>query len=242
MKVQSIRLCGVLLVALCTGCAVVDNAKPVVYTLPALAYAYDALEPYIDAATLHFHHDDHHRIAVELLNKALAEYPQIAAVPLVQLLKNPHQIPEAIRQTVIDQGGSHYNHSFFWTVMAPDVGGKPDGHLLDALEKTFGTFEKFQELFAAAAKARFGSGYAWLCCDADKKLVILSLANQDSPLTRGLLPLLCLDVWEHAYYLKYQYKRGDFIAAWWHIVNWPQVSRNYAAALRNEIVDSTQGV
>lgn len=209
--------------------------KPIVYTLPPLPYEYNALEPYIDEATLHFHHDDHHRIAIELLNKTLKDYPETATISLDRLLKNPQHIPEKIRQTVIDQGGSHFNHSFFWTVMSPNGGGEPQLEIRKAIEKAFGSFDAFKEQFSTAAKQRYGSGYAWLCYDKQHDtLVIRALLNQDSPLTLGLIPVLCIDVWEHSYYLKYQYKRADFIDAWWNVVDWVKVNIYYLDALNGD--------
>ena len=197
------------------------------YTLPALPYAYDALEPHIDLQTMQIHHDKHHQAYVTNLNKALADVKDAPAT-LEEIFKTVSKFPAAIR----NNGGGHWNHSLFWTLMRPNAAGGnssvPNGKLADAISSTFGSFDKFKELFAAAGKDRFGSGWAWLIVSADKKLQIISTPNQDNPLMdiaeiKGT-PVLCVDVWEHAYYLKYQNKRADYLAAWWNVVNWEKAA------------------
>ncbi len=193
------------------------------YSLPKLLYAYDSLEPYLDARTMEIHYAKHHQAYVDNLNKALKEYPELHNKDLGELLKYPEQIPQAIRTAVINHGGGHYNHSFYWISMSPDGGKLPQGLLAKKIDQDFGSFDLFREKFIDAAKTKFGSGWAWLCLDKNNKLVVTSSSNQDLPLKDDLQPLLTLDVWEHAYYLKYQNKRSDFIDAWWNVVNWAQV-------------------
>jgi superoxide dismutase, Fe-Mn family len=200
------------------------------YTLPALPYAYNALEPYIDGQTMELHHDKHHQKYVDDLNAALKGHPQLQEKSLEELLAHLDQVPESIRTAVRNSGGGHYNHSFFWLVMSPQGGGAPTGKISELISRDFGNFEKFKEQFNAAARSRFGSGWAWLSLDKNGKLVVHSTPNQDTPLAEGLIPLLGLDVWEHAYYLKYQNRRPDYIDAWWHVVNWKQVEDNYEKA------------
>ncbi len=196
------------------------------YTLPDLPYAYDALEPHIDAATMELHHSKHHKTYIDKLNAAL-EGTDFVETPIEELLKQLDKLPEAKRTAVRNNGGGHYNHSLFWQWMSPDGGGTPSGKLAEQINARFGDFEKFKELFAAAAVARFGSGWVWLI-QRDGKLEITSSPNQDSPLIEGgVKPLLGLDVWEHAYYLKYQNKRPDYIEAWWNVVNWQYVESLY---------------
>ena len=197
------------------------------YTLPPLPYAYDALEPYIDARTMEIHHNKHHQAYIDNLNAALAKHPQIAEIPLYDLLSNLDQVPHDIRTAVQNNGGGHYNHTFFWPIMSPNGGGEPKGRLADEINKNFGSFETFKERFNTAAKSVFGSGWAWLGIDKTGQLVIISMPNQNAPLMQGLKPILGLDVWEHAYYLKYQNKRPDYITAWWSVVNWDQVEEHY---------------
>lgn len=198
-----------------------------VYTLPRLAYAFDALEPMIDTLTMEIHYTKHHQAYVDNLNKALIDYPDVANMRLEQLLANLDEVPEVIRTAVRNHGGGHFNHSLFWEIMRPGGGGEPTGRLLVEIEKNFGDFLKFKEQFSAAAMGRFGSGWAWLSRDVDGKLVIESTANQDTPLFEGKKPLLGLDVWEHAYYLKYQNKRKDYVDAWWRVVDWERVEENF---------------
>jgi len=196
------------------------------FKLPDLGYAFDALEPYIDARTMEIHHGKHHAGYTSNLNNALAADSYLASKKLEDLLGNLHKVPEAI---VRNNGGGFANHSLFWSLMAPNAGGAPDGELAAAIASTFGSFESFKESFGKAALTRFGSGWAWLYL-ADGKLEISSTPNQDTPLMDGNTPLLGLDVWEHAYYLSYQNRRGDYISSWWNVVNWPAVSHNYGAA------------
>lgn len=200
------------------------------YQLPALSYRYDALEPHLDARTMEIHHTKHHQAYINNLNKALESQPGLAALPIETLLIKVQSIPEAIRQNVINNGGGHANHSLFWQWMTPDGGGEPQGRLAEAIRGTFGAFAKFKELFAVAATTRFGSGWAWLVLDQHSKLQVYSTPNQDSPLMQGHKPILGLDVWEHAYYLHYQNRRPDYIAAWWNVVNWRKAGELYQAA------------
>ncbi len=205
------------------------------HELPALPYATNALEPHIDTRTMEIHHGKHHAAYVTNLNKALESAPDLAAKSIDDLVKNIGSVPEAIRTAVRNNGGGHWNHSFFWKLMKAGAEGKPVGKLADAITLAFGSFEAFQEKFAAAAATRFGSGWAWLCVK-DGKLAICSTANQDNPLMGeavggcGGTPVLGLDVWEHAYYLNYQNRRPDYVKAWWAVVNWAQAEANFAAA------------
>lgn len=197
------------------------------YKLPGLNFPYDALEPYVDARTMEIHYSKHHQAYIDKVNKALEGHPELAAKSIEQLVSDLDAVPDDIRTAVRNNGGGHANHSLFWTVIGPDKGGKPDGKLAEAIDRDFGSFAAFVERFADAAATRFGSGWAWLVKDKDGKLQVLSTPNQDSPLMDGKLPLLGLDVWEHAYYLKYQNRRPDYIAAFWNIVDWKQVARNF---------------
>ncbi len=192
------------------------------FTLPELPYGYDALEPYIDEQTMRLHHDNHHQTYVDKLNSALLE-TEFADKPLEEILQNLEIIPEDIRTTVRNNGGGHYNHSLFWKFMAPGAGGNPDGKVGEMINSSFGSFDAFKDKFAASAVSRFGSGWVWLI-RVENGLEITSSPNQDSPLMNGITPLLGLDVWEHAYYLKYQYKRPDYVTAWWNVVNWSEVA------------------
>jgi Fe-Mn family superoxide dismutase len=196
------------------------------YKLPELAYAYDALEPHFDKETMEIHHSKHHAGYTNNLNKALDG--RNVVLPIEGILRNLEDIPEDIRQAVRNNGGGFYNHQLFWTFLSPNGGGQPVGPLKDAIDQKFGSFESFKEAFSAAAKTRFGSGWAWLTIEKGQ-IDIMSTANQDSPLSEGKEVLLGLDVWEHAYYLKYQNKRPDYIEAFWNIVNWDEVSRRYEA-------------
>ncbi len=202
------------------------------FVLPKLDYDYSALEPYIDAKTMEIHHTKHHQAYVDNLNAALQKYPALQTTSINELLLHLDTVPEEIRQAVRDQGGGHANHSIFWHMMKPHGGGEPKGKVALAIEKTFGSFATMQSLFNAAAKTRFGSGWAWLNVDKNGTLIINSTANQDSPLEQGMTPILGLDVWEHAYYLKYQNKRVDYIASWWHVVNWDYVEDCYLKLVR----------
>ena len=198
------------------------------YVLPKLPYAYDALEPHIDAQTMQIHHDKHHAAYVANLNKAIASQPDLAAQPVEELIRNLNAVPETIRTAVRNNGGGHANHSLFWQMMKKGGGGKPAGELSAAIDKSFGSFAKFQEKFTEAALKQFGSGWAWLNLDGNKSLMVASAPNQDSPLSSGVVPLLGIDVWEHAYYLKYQNRRADYIAAFYNVINWDFVSERYA--------------
>lgn len=195
--------------------------------LPKLDYPYDALEPYIDARTMEIHYSKHHAGYVAKTNAALEGYPDLQEKPLEALLADLNQVPEAIRTAVCNNGGGVANHSLFWKIMAPDAGGAPQGALADAIEAAFGGFDSFRESFSSAAGGVFGSGWAWLVKDSSGGLQILTTPNQDTPLSQGLTPILNLDVWEHAYYLKYQNRRPEYIQAWWRVVNWAEVSRRY---------------
>lgn len=198
------------------------------YTLPDLPYAYDALEPHFDARTMEIHHTKHHAGYVAKVNAAL-EGTKFADQAIEDVLSNISELPTDKVQAVINNGGGHANHSLFWTILSPNGGGEPTGELAEAINSTFGSFEKFKEEFSNAAATRFGSGWAWLSVDADGKLKVHSTANQDSPIMDGLTPILGLDVWEHAYYLNYQNRRPDYISAFWNVVNWTQVAEYYAA-------------
>jgi Fe-Mn family superoxide dismutase len=199
------------------------------YTLPPLPYPNNALEPHIDAQTMEIHHDRHHKAYVDNLNKALENQPALQNKPIEQLLREINQVPESIRTAVRNNGGGHANHTMFWEIMAKGAGGKPTGALAKAIDSTFGDFSKFQQQLKQAGVGRFGSGWAWLVMTGGK-LQIVSTANQDSPYMDNQIPILGLDVWEHAYYLKYQNKRPDYIDAWWNVVNWNAVGKRYADA------------
>ena len=200
------------------------SAPAAAYSLPALAYPVEALEPYIDAQTMTIHHGKHHQAYVTNLNAALAAHPAVAAPPLDRLLADLSQVPDAIRATVRNNGGGHVNHVQFWTLMAPKAGGAPTGAIADAIAGTFGSFETFKQQFGQAAATRFGSGWAWLSEDKGK-LVIHSTANQDTPSMEGKRAIFGLDVWEHAYYLKYQNRRGEYVGAFWNVIDWAEVNR-----------------
>lgn len=202
------------------------------YLLPELPYSYDALEPYIDARTMEIHHTKHHETYIENLNKALEAYPALQDKPLIELISDLNAVPEAIRTAVRNQGGGHLNHSLFWPMMAKTGGGEPKGQVASAINTHFKSFGEFQNKFNAAAKGVFGSGWAWLCVDKQGNLVVTSTPNQDSPVSVGLQPVLGLDVWEHAYYLKYQSGRVNYITAWWHVINWEQVEENYRQVMK----------
>lgn len=196
------------------------------FELPALPYAYDALEPVIDADTMRFHHDKHHATYVANLNKALEAHPELFERSVEFLIAHLNHLPEDIKGAVRNNGGGTYNHTLFWEMMAPEGQTAFAGPVADKIKETFGSYEEFKKQFAAAAAGRFGSGWAWLVADGDK-LEILSTANQDNPLTEGKRPILCLDVWEHAYYLKYQNRRVDYINEWFRIINWDFVNEQY---------------
>ena len=200
------------------------------YELPPLPYANNALEPHIDAATMEIHHDKHHQAYITNLNKALEGHADLSSKPIEELIANLGDVPEAARTAVRNNGGGHANHSFFWKIMGPNGGGEPTGELADKIKEVFGSFDALKEKIGAAGAARFGSGWAWLVLNKDKKLEVLSTANQDSPIMEGHTPILGVDVWEHSYYLKYQNKRPDYLKAWWNTVNWAAIGENYAKA------------
>jgi Fe-Mn family superoxide dismutase len=200
------------------------------HQLPALPYPNNALEPHIDEQTMMIHHDRHHNAYVTNLNAALEGHPELQAKSIEEILTNLNSIPENIRPAVRNNGGGHANHSLFWEIMGPNGGGQPTGALADAITAELGGFDKFKEDFAKAGATRFGSGWAWLSVTPAGKLVVSSTPNQDSPLSEGNTPILGMDVWEHAYYLKYQNKRPDYIAAFWNVVKWDAVAARYAAA------------
>jgi len=199
------------------------------HNLPPLPYAFDALEPYIDARTMEIHHDKHHGGYVTNLNKALEGHPELQKLPVEELLAQIAKVPEAVRTAVRNNGGGHMNHSMFWTSMKKGGGGEPSGDLADAVKKAFGSYGDFRKAFTQAATTRFGSGWAWLLIRGGK-LTIESTANQDNPVMEGGKAVLGLDVWEHAYYLKYQNRRPEYIEAWWNTINWAQVADNFAKA------------
>jgi Fe-Mn family superoxide dismutase len=202
------------------------------HELPPLPYDFAALEPHIDAQTMQIHHGKHHQAYINNLNTALTKHPELFEKSLEELLRGISSVPDDIRTAVRNNGGGHHNHSLFWTIMAPAKRGEnePEGAIAQAITRAFGDFRKFKELLAAAATGQFGSGWAWLTVAGDK-LEIQGRPNQDSPLMDNKIPILGLDVWEHAYYLKYQNRRPDYVAAWWNVVNWPEVGRRYEAAL-----------
>lgn len=199
------------------------------HTLPTLPYAFDALEPHIDARTMEIHHGKHHQAYVTNLNAALEKAPDLAGASLDDLLGDLSKVPESIRTAVRNNGGGHWNHALFWTLMAPNGGGEPSGDVLAAVTSAFGSFATFREQFQAAAMSRFGSGWAWLVSD-NGTLSIMSTPNQDNPLMEGKTAILGLDVWEHAYYLHYQNRRADYVGAWWNVVHWGEVAKHYAAS------------
>lgn len=201
------------------------------YTLPKLPYAFDALEPYIDARTMEIHYTKHHQAYVNNLNAALENHPALQEKTLTDILENLDHVPADVYAAVRNNGGGNYNHSLFWKIMKKDGGGEPKGTMKDLIESNFITFKNFQDEFNTMAKKVFGSGWAWLCLDRNNRLKITSTENQDCPLSEGFKPILGLDVWEHAYYLQYQNKRPDYISAWWHVINWEQVEENYADAV-----------
>lgn len=199
------------------------------YTLPDLPYAFDALEPYIDEETMHLHHDKHHNTYVANLNAAIEKHPELGEKTIEELLSDMDAVPTDIKTAVRNNGGGHANHSFFWKIMAPNAGGEPTGAIKEAIDEAFGDFATFKEEFKKAAAGRFGSGWAWLVME-NGKLAITSTANQDSPLMEGKTPILGLDVWEHAYYLKYKNVRPDYIEAFWNVVNWEEVNNRLSSA------------
>jgi len=198
------------------------------FTLPPLPYACDALEPHLDARTMEIHHGKHHQAYVNSLNAALKDHPNLLGKPVEQLLKDLDNVPEKVRTAVRNFGGGHYNHMLYWTCMKPNGGGEPTGELAKAIKKKFGRFAEFKEQFSAVAVKQFGSGWAWLVKNRNGSLSIVPTSNQDNPISAGQIPLLTVDVWEHAYYLKYQNRRAEFVAAWWNVVNWDAVAMGFA--------------
>lgn len=201
------------------------------FNLPPLPYPYDALEPVIDAQTMRLHHDKHHAAYVENLNKALAAYPELAKEGLEPLLRELDKVPESIRTAVRNHGGGHWNHTLFWEIMTPGGAQEPSGKLGEAIRSTFSSFEKFREQFEQAGLKVFGSGWVWLVVNSEKKLEIVTTPNQDTPLSMVAQAVIGNDVWEHAYYLKYQNRRGEYLKAWWKVVNWDVAARNFDRAL-----------
>ena len=197
------------------------------FELPPLPYDYNALEPYIDTQTMQLHHDKHHQAYVTNLNNALQGQEQFASMSIDDLIRNINQVPDNIRTVVRNNGGGHLNHSMFWLIMKPNGGGQPTGALASAIQQAFGSFDQFKAAFNDAGVKRFGSGWAWLVLDSNGKLAVISTANQDSPLMDGLFPVMGNDVWEHAYYLKYQNRRPEYLNAWWNVVNWDEIARRY---------------
>lgn len=204
------------------------------FSLPDLKYPYDALEPYFDAATMKLHHSKHHQAYVNGLNAALENHTEYHNHTLEELIINVDKLPEIIQTAVRNHGGGHMNHSMFWDVMCVDGGAQPEGELVKKVEEAFGSYDELQQKFTAAAKSRFGSGWAWLSLNNEDTLVVTSTANQDSPISHRLRPILGLDVWEHAYYLKYQNRRVDYIDAWWHVLDWRKVEPLYKKALEEK--------
>jgi len=197
------------------------------YELPPLPYDYSALEPYIDTQTMQIHHDKHHQAYITNVNNALQGHDQLAAMSVDDLLRNIKQVPESIRTAVQNNAGGHSNHSMFWNIMTPNGGGEPTGNLASAIQQVFGSFDAFKTAFNDAGTKRFGSGWAWLVLDTNGKLQVISTANQDSPLMNGMYPVMGNDVWEHAYYLKYQNRRPEYLNAWWNVVNWDAIAHRY---------------
>jgi Fe-Mn family superoxide dismutase len=202
------------------------------YTLPQLPYAYEALEPYLDAENLRIHHSKHHQNYVNKLNEAFEKAPELKDQKLESLLASPEQIPSSVRTAIINNGGGHFNHSLFWTVLTPNSTKEPVGEIQKAINEEFGNFGSLKEKLSDAAVKHFGSGWGWLCLDAQKKLVVTSLHDQDVPMRQKLEPLFTVDVWEHAYYLKYRNERPKFVEAVWNVVHWQEVNRRYTALLK----------
>lgn len=210
---------------------VAQNTGP--FSLPPLPYAYNALQPHIDAQTMRFHHDKHHATYVKNLNAAIANYPDLKNRSAEQLLRNINSVPADIRTTVRNNGGGHVNHTMFWNIMKPNGGGQPTGAIASAIQQNFGSFEEFKKQFNQAGEKRFGSGWAWLVRTPGGNLQVISTPNQDSPLMEGNYPIMGNDVWEHAYYLKYQNRRADYLNAWWNVVNWDEINKRFQQATRN---------
>lgn len=225
------RFLVISMLAACTLRAQTADTPPTgPFKLPDLPYAYDALEPHVDAETMRIHHDKHHAAYVNNANKALAGHPDLAKMSVYELVAHLDEVPEDIRTALRNNAGGHANHSMFWLMMKPGGGGKPSGDLAKAIDEAFGSFDEFRKKFTESATKIFGSGWAWLTFTPDKELVIETTPNQDSPLMNGGKPLLGLDVWEHAYYLKHQNRRADYINAWWNVVNWDEVAKRHKEA------------
>jgi len=207
-----------------------NSQNSMAYELPPLPYPSNALEPHIDAKTMEIHHDKHHQAYITNANKALEGHPDLAAKPVDELLADLNKIPESVRTVLRNNAGGHSNHTFFWKIIGPNAGGTPKGKLAEAINSTFGGFDQFKEELQKAAIGRFGSGWAWLVVNKEGKLQITSTANQDTPISDGLKPVIGVDVWEHAYYLLYQNRRPDYLKAWWNVVNWSQAEKNFEAA------------
>ncbi len=222
LKAAGTGAASIVLTRLTPLVAAADNSGG--FTLPKLPYAYDALEPHIDAQTMQIHHDKHHAAYVKNLNDALKNHPELLKKSLHELLADPASLPEAVRQGVINNGGGDYNHTLFWQFMTPGAGGQPSGALAKEIDGAFGSFDKFVAKFNDAALKRFGSGWAWLVVKPGGGLAVTSTPNQNTPVSEGQSPVLGIDVWEHAYYLKYQNRRPDYVKAWWNVVNWPYVA------------------
>ena len=203
------------------------------YELPPLPYDYNALEPYIDEETMHLHHDKHHQAYVNNLNAALQGQSQFENMSVDDLMRQINSVPESIRTAVRNNGGGHANHSMYWQIMKPNGGGEPTGDLANAINSAFGSFDQFKAAFNDAGAKRFGSGWAWLVIGPDGKLAVTSTANQDSPLMEGQYPVMGNDVWEHAYYLKYQNRRPEYLAAWWNVLNWDEIAKRYAQGMQS---------
>ncbi len=206
------------------------DSSEAAFTLPDLPYAYGALKPYVDAKTMTIHHDKHHAGYVKNLNAAIDKHPELKGKTVEDLLRNLNTIPADIRTAVRNNAGGHANHTMFWSIMAPKAGGEPTGAIGEAIQATFGSFESFQQEFNTAGLKRFGSGWVWLVLNQNGQLAITSTANQDSPLLEGKYPIMGNDVWEHAYYLNYQNRRGDYLTAWWNVVNWDEVNNRFKQA------------
>ncbi len=210
---------------------VASKTESGVIKLSPLPYAYDALEPHIDAETMRFHHDKHHAGYVKNLNAALKKHPELKDKNIEDLLRDLESVPSDIRRTVRNNGGGHVNHSMFWEIMGPNAGGEPTGAIAEAIKKEFGSFEKLQEEFNNAGKSRFGSGWAWLVLGNNQKLEVMTTANQDSPFSEGKYPIMGNDVWEHAYYIKYRNRRAEYLKAWWNVLNWDEINKRFAKAV-----------
>ena len=205
------------------------------FEVPPLPYPYDALEPHIDKETMTLHHDKHHAAYVTNLNAAIEKHPELASRSADDLLRDLNAVPEDIRTAVRNNGGGHVNHTMFWTIMGPKRGGEPTGALADAIKGAFGDFEAFKKLFNDTGTKQFGSGWVWLVRGKDGKLTVISSPNQDNPMSSGLVPIMGNDVWEHAYYLKYQNRRAEYLAAWWNVVNWDAVAKRYSEAKAGKV-------